>query len=795
MGIKEMAIFQDVLNSVATSGLRIFTQSRQPQKSGQTSLLGLNHPVNIYRDAWGVPHIYAEDLSDLMFAQGYVHAQDRLWQMEFNRRLVAGRLSEVLGQETLQIDRWMKILGLRRVSNQEISLLDEVTIDHFSAYKSGVNAFIEQKRLPVEFALLQYEPEPWCMEDSLSWIKMMSWNLSANWETELLRANLIRRLGEEIAAELEPEDYSRWPYILPFDFSNLGYTALDRAESSRQFVGPSTDEGIGSNSWVVSGSRTETGKPILANDMHLHMSIPAIWYENHLVSEDFEVTGVTFPGLPGVVSGHNRHIAWGFTNGFPDVQDLYMERLKRTEDGRVLYQFRDEWLEAQVIEEPILVKNGNTKIEEVVITRHGPIINLLAPDFAGEQPLALKWTSHEPDSMGNTIHKLNKAKNYPEFLDALRYWTAPVQNVIYADVEGNIAYYFPGKVPIRENGDGRVPAPGWTGEYEWKGYIRFEELPHIFNPPEGFIVTANNRVVDSSYPHFISRDFVMGDRAKRIKELIDTRKIITVDYIRQMHFDLVSPSAQAIAFCICQIIDSDKRLAEIIEKMCAWNGLLTSDSFEAAIYEVFIRKAVQLILTSKLGDFTETYMGKGPTPFLAENTLLGNRALEWLQKVLLQPESHWFDTVSRDEIIKLALHQTVDFLEETCGPDPEDWTWGKLHTLCFTHLLGRVEMLKGLFNRGTYPLGGDFNTVWATGAAYHDVSCERVVGPPFRFICDLENFRNSYGLLCPGQSGCPVDEHYDDQISAWFEGGYHPMYFNKKDVEENSTQHLILTPQ
>jgi penicillin G amidase len=790
-----MTIVQDVLNSVVTSGLKLFAQSRQPQKSGRISMEGISGKVNIYRDTWGVPHIYAENMKDLMFAQGFVHAQDRFWQMEFNRRLVAGRLSEVLGKETLQIDRWMRILGLRRVANQEIPLLDGDTLDHFSAYSSGVNAFIAQNHLPVEFALLQCEPEPWCVEDSLSWIKMMSWNLSSNWETELLRANLIKRLGTELAAELEPEDYSGWPYILPLDFSRLGHSALEKADSSRLYLGPAADEGIGSNNWVVSGSRTETGKPLLANDMHLHMSIPAIWYENHLAAGDFEVTGITFPGLPGVVSGHNRNIAWGFTNGFPDVQDLYMERLKKTEDGRVMYQFKEEWLEALVIKEPILVKNGESEIEEVIITRHGPIINLLAPDFAGEQPLALKWTSHEPDSMGNTIFKLNQAKNYPEFLEALRFWTAPVQNVVYADVEGNIAYYFPGKVPIREKGDGRVPAPGWTGEYEWSGYIPFEELPHIFNPTEGYIATANNRVVDPSYPHFISRDFVTGDRAKRIMELIEGCEKITLDYIQKMHFDLVSPSARAIANCICQLSEGDDRLEGVIEKMRTWDGKLSPQSSEAAVYEVFIRKAVQLILKSKLGDFTETYMGKGPTPFLAENSLLGNRALEWLQKVLLQPESHWFESLSRDETIKLALLQTINYLEETCGATPDKWAWGKLHSLCFTHHLGRVEMLKGLFNRGTYPLGGDFNTVWATGAAHHDVSCERVVGPPFRFICDLSDIENSYGLLCPGQSGCPVDEHYDDQISAWFERGYHPMLFTRKSVEENSKQHLILSPE
>jgi penicillin G amidase len=790
-----MVFINDILNSVVASGLKLFTRSRcSTLKNGQIILAGLHSPVKIHRDAWGIPHIYARDLPDLLFAQGYIHAQDRLWQMEFNRRLVSGRLAEVLGKEALQIDRWMRILGLRRVANEETSLLDKETWDYFLAYQSGVNAFIENKRLPIEFTLLQYHPEPWQLEDSLGWIKMMSWNLSANWETELLRAKLISLVGEELAAELEPEVSSDEPFILPADYSTIGNAALDRAESARSFIGPAADEGVGSNSWVVSGERTETGKPILANDMHLHMSIPAIWYENHLASPDFEVSGVSFPGLPGVVSGHNRHIAWGYTNGFPDVQDLFMERLKRTVDGKVLYQYKEDWLQAQVIRESIQVKNDEDYLEEVIITHHGPIINLLAPDFAGEQPLALKWTSHEPDRMGTAVFHINKARSYPEFVEGLRHWTAPVQNVVYADTDGNIAYNFPGKVPLRAKGDGRVPVPGWTGEYEWNGYIPFEELPHLFNPPQGFIVTANNRVVDSSYPYYISRDFIMGDRAKRIKSLIESQEKINVDYVQKMHFDLVSPSAQVIASCISQLDVTEDKLRPVIKMMQDWDGQLGPDSKEAAVYEVFIRRTIQLILNSKLGGFTESYMGKGPTPLLAENSLMGNRALEWLLRVLEQPESHWFDPVPRNVIMKQALEHTLDFLGEVCGPNPENWAWGKLHTLCFTHLLGRPDALKSFFNRGPIPLGGDFNTVWATGAAYHDVSCERVVGPPFRFVCDLSQIHKSFGLLTPGQSGDPDCVHYDDQISAWFNGDYHPMLFSQEDVEANSKELLILSP-
>ncbi len=459
---------------------------------GTLQVPGLQAPVEIIRDKWGVPHIYAANTHDLMFAQGFVHAQDRLWQMDFQRRLVAGRLSEVMGAVTVPVDRWMRILGMRKVAEKEVGLIGSDVRANIEAYASGVNACIAQGHLPVEFSLLRYKPERWTVADSLSWVKMMSWNLSVNWETEILRAQLIARLGPEKAAELEPDYFDRWPTIVPpgVDYSAIGGAALLRAEAARPFTGPAAGDGLGSNNWVLAGSHTATGAPLLANDMHLLISIPAIWYENHLAGGDLNVTGVTFPGIPGVVAGHNEHVAWGFTNGFPDVQDLYMEHLRRTDNDRVQYEHKGEWLDARLVREEIRVKGGETVVEEVVITQHGPIINQLAPDFTGEQPLAMRWTSFEPDTMMLALDGMNRARSCLEFREALRHWAAPVQNIVYADTAGNIGYSFPGKVPIRAKGEGRVPVPGWTGEYEWTGYIPFDKLPHMYNPPQGYVVTS-----------------------------------------------------------------------------------------------------------------------------------------------------------------------------------------------------------------------------------------------------------------------------------------------------------------
>ncbi len=759
---------------------------------GTLRLPGLHRPVEILRDRWGVPHIYAADRHDLFFAQGFVHAQDRLWQMDFQRRMVAGRLSEVLGPQTVAVDRWLRILGMRRLAEQQVSLLTEPVRTVLEAYAAGVNARIALGRLPVEFGLLRYRPEPWTAADTLAWNKAMSWGLSINWESELLRAQLIARLGPERAAELEPE-LDELSIVPPG-----GLSALDRAAAARPFLGPPPQAGVGSNSWVLAGQRTVGGTPILANDMHLPMYQPSIWYENHLVGGGLNVIGITFPGVPGVVAGHNGHVAWGFTNGFPDVQDLYRERLRRDEAGRVWYEYRGEWHRAEIIREEIEVKGAETVVEEVILTRHGPIINALAADLAGEEPLALRWTSWEPDTVIHAVLEMMEARTCLEFRQALRRWTSPVQNVVYADREGNIAYSLAGRVPIRAKGEGLTPVPGWTGEYEWTGYIPFEEMPHLYNPPQGYIVTANNRIVGKEYPYFLGREYASDDRARRITELIEGRKRVDVAYVRKMHFDLVSPTARDVARHLGNLRVQDPRLAAVVEMMGRWDGALTADSPEAAVYQVFLRRMIRLLLVDRLGeDLTVRYAGLGPTPQLADRSIFGVRARQWLHKLLEEPDSPWFDLGNgegRDEAMILALQQTVAFLEQELGPEPKDWAWGKLHTLTYAHTLGRLRPLDLLFNRGPYPLGGDDTTVWATGAARHDLSCERIIGPPYRFIADLGDLDHALGLLAPGQSGQPGSKHYDDQIRAWFEGGYHPLLYAREDVEREMEAKLRLLP-
>jgi penicillin amidase len=791
-------------------------------------LAGLTAPAEALRDRWGAPHIYAASEADAFFVQGFVHAQDRLWQMEFQRRLVAGRLSEVFGKDTVAVDRWMRTLGMRRVAEIEAGRLTGEARDMLAAYAAGVNACIGQGRLPIEFRLLRYRPEPWTPADSLAWAKMMAWSLSVNWEAELLRAALACRIGPDAAAELEPPYPVYQPLIAPVgsELARASLAALSRAEAARPFTCPPPEAGLGSNNWVLAGSRTATGRPLLANDMHLLMAIPAVWYENHLEGGGLAVTGVTFPGVPGVVAGHNRHVAWGFTNGFPDVQDLYIERVRRLPNGRPQYEFRGEWRDVEVRRETILVKGGQPVVEEVLLTHHGPIINALAADLiaeggcalrsvdAPEPPLALRWTALEPDTMFQALLEMGRARNCLEFRAALRHWATPVQNTVYADVDGNIGYSFPGRVPIRAHGDGRLPAPGWTGDYEWTGYVPFDELPHLYNPPQGYVATANNRVTSDDYPYWLGRDYCMGDRAERIVELIQAQPVIDSAYIRRMQFDLLSPTARAIGRQIAGLasdhaeIQADiEKLRSVLDLFTAWDGRLAVDSAAAAVYQAFMRQMLDLVLTNKISTLTGRYMGRGPTPVLAETSIFGHRSWEWLRELLTRQESDWYNLApreavlsgytawnERDDVMAAALRRARQFLTERLGADPAGWSWGKLHRLRYAHLLGRVPALAGFFDRGPYPLGGDSTTVWATGATFHTLDSDQVVGPPFRFIADVGDWDKCLGLLAPGQSGHPASPHYDDQIAAWFEGGYHPMLWSRPAVEGAAVARLRLVP-
>ena len=575
MDWKERIVYP-ILGPVLKAALWPIGRMRLPQDNGTLSIQGLEAPVEILRDRWGVAHIYARNASDVVLAQGFVHAQERLWQMDFTRRVVFGRLSEVLGEAALPADRAMRTLSLYETAQQEALNLKRELGSLLEAYCAGVNAWIkmakERNKLSLEFKLLGYQPEPWQVAHTLGWGKLMSWTLAANWQSEFYRKMIIQRLGGKKTAELEIDIDQAWAVILDL---GQAIAAGRTADATRGFTGPHAGEGVGSNNWVVNGSRSTTGKPLLANDMHLELTTPGVWYENHLVGGELDVTGVTMPGVPMVIAGHNRQVAWGFTDGCPDAQDLYEEHLRRSGEDGWEYEYRGEWLPAKVRKEQIGIKGGKSVVEQVLVTHHGPVINVLFKDaFPDAPPLALRWTALEPGDTFQAIYDMNLAGDCLSFREALRHFDDPSQNVVYADTLGNIAYSLNGRVPVRLKGDGAVPAQGWTGEYEWSGYVPFEAMPHLFNPPCGYIATANNQVQRPDYPYFLGKDYLTSERAGRIIEMLAAKDKIDIPYIQKMHLDQISFSARTFARALGSLKVSDPDLEDLVAQMGKWDGNL-----------------------------------------------------------------------------------------------------------------------------------------------------------------------------------------------------------------------------
>jgi penicillin amidase len=728
--------------------------------------------------------------------------------MDCQRRLASGRLAEVLGARALPVDRWLRILGFRRVATIEAEQMSVAARSEMEAYAAGVNAWIQQDRLPLEFSLLRYRPEPWTPTDSLAWAKMISWSLSMNWESELLRARLVALLGAQRAAELEPAYPARCPLVVPPEvaYDQIGEEAERLVAESRSYVGPRPNagppvqEGVGSNNWAIAGERSATGTPLLAGDMHLPMGIPAIWYENHLIElsdsgAGLDVTGISLPGAPGVVSGHNGCVAWSFTAAFADVQDTYLEHLRPDSAGDLECEYEGRWGPVQSVDEVIRVRGGRALTERVILTRHGPIIDPIAGDLCEDGSLALRWTAFEPETMFEALRSMNRARTCAEFREALRHWTSPAVNVVYADTQGKIAYQLAGRVPVRARGDGRLPVPGWSGEYEWQGYIPFDELPQRHDPPEGYLVTANNKIVSDDYPHFISAEYATGNRAQRIVELITERDRLDVPDMQAMQLDQVSPLARIVARALGALSPEDPELASVVAAMRDWDGRLTPDSMEAAVCQNFVVQMARLMLHDRLGALAERYMGRGPALVVAEGSLFAHRAQEWLEEQLRSPDSTWYDLGGgerREEVMLRALRASLDDLRQRLGDG--EWSWGRLHTVTFTHPLGTVEPFASIFNRGPYPVGGDSNTIWATGNRMNGSRPGNTIGPPFRFVADLGDLRHAWANLAPGQSGQPGSPSYDDQIAAWFSGEYHPMLYDRCEVEREAVARLILEP-
>lgn len=712
-----------------------------PQTKGEIQISGLDAPVEVYRDSYGVPHIYANTSHDLFFTQGYVHAQDRFWQMDFWRHIGSGRLAEMFGESQLETDQILRTMGFARVAQEELETFDSTSKAILESYSQGVNAYLAEHQgadLSLEYLVLKminadYQPEPWQPLHSLTWAKVMAWDLGGNMDAEIEMVTLLKNLTSEQVAEIIPPYPSGKPVIVPdyqisgkldsqiaADKPQLRYlAALSPALEDISYkidlldkvLGPS-GIGIGSNSWAVSGELTETGMPILANDPHLGAQMPAIWYEVglHCAQKSeacpYQVTGFSFAGVPGVIIGHNERIAWGFTNTGPDVQDLYIEKINPENPKQ--YEVNGQWVEMELVEEIIQVAGEEEVDLTVRYTRHGPIISdttYLAENFTDtvgiELPdnyaVALRWTALEPNYLFRAIWQFNRAANFEEFREGTRDFAVPAQNLLYADVDGNIGYQMPGKIPIRANGDGSLPVPGWIDDYEWTGYIPFEALPFSYNPPEGYIVTANNAVVDPEYPYLIATVFAHGHRAQRIVDMIENAPgLMDVEYMQEMQGDNKDLNAETLVPILLQVpvgVENEE-LRKFLED---WDYQAHMDSPAAALFEVFWKNLLALTFQDDLSDETSP---KG-----------NSRWFEVLANLVEQPDSPWWDIAStapvetRDFIFSMAFTAAVEEIKDTLGQDPNQWSWGDLHTLTLVNpSMGNSGQffIDALFNRGQY---------------------------------------------------------------------------------------------
>ncbi|MGW8374504.1 penicillin acylase family protein [Streptomyces sp. ODS28] len=862
-----------------------------PQTTGSLKLKGLDAPVNVKRDANGIPQLYADSGSDLFRAQGYVQAQDRFWEMDVRRHMTSGRLSEMFGEGQVETDAFLRTLGWRRVAEQEYKQLSPETKKNLQSFSAGVNAYLKEHKgssASVEYAALgitsDYKPGQWTPVDSVAWLKAMAWDLRGNMSDEIDRSLMTSRLSRKQIEDLYPEyPYDRNKPVVEGGKAQRGGefepegggtstqstpgasmrqaaqnagTQLDRVSSKLDKVPAmlgQNGDGIGSNSWVVSGEHTTTGKPMLANDPHLKPQLPSVWYQMGLhcksVSSScpYDVSGYTFAGMPGVVIGHNQKISWGMTNLGADVTDLYLEKIR---DGRYVYDGKR--IPYKTRKETIKVAGGADREITVRETNNGPIVSdrdeelrtvgdeapvdNSAPDRGDGYAVSLRWTALRPGKSMDSVFELNKAQNFSQFRKAAQDFEVPSQNLIYADTDGNIGYQAPGRIPVRGDGyDGRYPAPGWDPRARWKGWIPQGALPWEYNPKRGYIVTANQAVVDQrKYPYELTKDWGYGARSQRINDLIQSKITdggkISMGDMQSMQMDNSSEIAKLLVPYLLKINVKDPYVREAQQLLQGWDYTQESDSAPAAYFNAVWRNLLKLSFGDKLpkelrvkGDclMVAPSDDSGPVDDLDGNERLvrecgkrpagqaqpdgGDRWFEVVRKLVKDPDNDWWKTKgtlhqpgdkNRDQLLGHAMKDARWELTSKLGKDIDTWSWGRLHRLMLKNqTLGTSGpgFVQWLLNRGPWDLGGGEAAVNATGwnaAGGYDV----VWVPSMRMVVNLENMDKSRWINLTGASGHAGSSHYTDQTDKWAKGEMLPWAFSEKAVEGSTEDKMALTP-
>lgn len=785
-----------------------FRGASQPQVDGSVRLQGIAASVDIVRDAEAVPHIFAQSADDAYFALGFVHAQDRLWQLEMNRRIAAGRMAEILGPNAVDTDRFLRTLGVRRNAEQIFTRLAPETRSALEAYAKGINAYLDGRTgpLPAEF-LITGAPAPahWQPADSIGWQTMMAWDLGANWSQELLRMRLAQNLSLDQINEFLPP-YPGDPAMKTLDYTKLyrelAGTTQQLTEVSR-IAYPSYVEGMGSNNWVLSGAASDTGKPLLANDPHLNLSAPALWYFAHLSAPGLNVVGATLPGIPAVILGRNDRIAWGFTNTGPDVQDLYIEKINPA--NAMQYKTPDGWADFSVRQETIKVKGKPDVVIDVRESRHGPVISgalpiiAKAPLDAKQHVIAFAWTALRPDDI--TLQaglKMNRAQNWEQFVDAAKDFGAPQQNMVFADIDGNIGFIAPGRIPVRKPENdlmGLAPAPGWDARYDWTGFIAFEELPRRYNPESQRIVTANEKIVEAGYRHFLTSEWTLPYRAQRIAELLDAQPKHDLTSFARIQKDHVSLAAQELLPLLTQTVPRSDRAKAALYDLSKWNGSMDANRAEPLIFNAWMREASRQIFVDELGEaLLKDYWEQRNVHLSMVNVLKNlNGQGNWCRDVRA-PTSAQPQTCA--DLLSASLETALDDLGRRYGKNASNWRWGEAHYALSEHRpFSKVGPLARFFDVRV-PTPGDTYTV---NVGRHNLRDE---AQPFanrhaaslRALYDLSNLENSVFIHSTGQSGNALSPLYRSYVQRWADVAYIPMQTDRQTVEKNRMGKLTLNP-
>lgn len=800
--VVRILILVTILVGAAAAAAYFVARTSLPQLSGTLTLAeGPAKPVKITRDRHGIPHIYAQDRNDAAFALGFVHAQDRLWQMEVNRRIAAGRLAEMFGPQALDADRFIRTLGVRQAAESALKTLKPETLAYLQSYAAGVNAFLAQNTsmLPPEFLILGVKPENWSPADSIGWLKMMAWDLGGNWGNELARLGLSKTLSKQQIDEFFPPYPGDAPVALA-DYSGLYRQvaeAIDAAGLGR-ILPEARPEGIGSNNWVVHGSRTVTGSPLLANDPHLGLTTPAIWYFTHLSTPAGDAIGSSLPGVPGVVLGHNGHIAWGFTNTGPDTQDLYIEKIDPSDPGRYITPGGPAPFKMR--EETIRVKGQADVVLNVRETRHGPVISDVnaAAARAVDQGyvLSFAWTALMPeDRSADSLIGLDGVRDWNTFVENFRSYVGPQQSIVYADKTGNIGFLAPGQIPKRKPENdlrGMSPAPGWDARYDWDGFVPFDELPRAFNPASGKVVTANHKIVPDSYPHYLTSEWTEPYRAQRIEAMIAERKIHSIESFKQIQGDVVSlMAAEILPYMLEAPLKASPRNAEVAairEQLSKWDGTMTLNRAEPLLFQAWYRELTRLILADELGeDFNRLWRHR---PIFMRNVLsdMGGQS-RWCHNVQTRQQT------ACAALIAEALDLALDDIKKRYGSDSQRWRWGEAHFGKSTHRpFSNVAPLRRLFEVNV-PSPGDAYTVNVGRNVLSDEKepFANTHAASLRAIYDLADLNRSQFIYSTGQSGHPLSPLYRDMAPLWSSAGYLPLSIKPADVEAGALGTLVLS--